>query len=103
MEANPIIAIVGGLNIDFILETDRIPDLGESKDALSSGQYHGGKGANTAVAALRASHNRPKEGLRPTLSPSDLPSAAKYTSTVPLARTRLALSWWRSWAKKVWM
>lgn len=75
MESYPVIAIVGGLNMDFVFETDRIPDLGESKDAISSGQYHGGKGANTAVAAVRASHVRPKEGLRPT--PTDTTSEVK--------------------------
>jgi hypothetical protein len=57
---------IGDLNIDFVLVTDRIPDFGESNDAISSGPYHGGKGANTAVAAVRASHVRPNEGLRPT-------------------------------------
>lgn len=72
-----MIAIVGGLNIDFVLETDRIPDLGESKDAISSGQYHGGKGANTAVAAVRATHVHPEEGLRPTPTPSDAASAVQ--------------------------
>lgn len=75
MEPCPVIAIVGGLNMDFVLETDRIPDLGESKDAISSGQYHGGKGANTAVAAVRASNVRPMEGLRPT--PTDPTSEVK--------------------------
>ncbi|KAK6524569.1 hypothetical protein TWF281_011473 [Arthrobotrys megalospora] len=57
------IAIVGGLNMDMIFSVDRVPDVGESKDALSLVQCPGGKGANTAVAAYRASHFKPsREG-----------------------------------------
>ncbi|KAK6495856.1 hypothetical protein TWF481_002901 [Arthrobotrys musiformis] len=50
------IAVVGGLNMDMIYCVDRVPNLGESKDAISFAQRPGGKGANTAVAAYRASH-----------------------------------------------
>lgn len=71
----PIIAVIGGVNMDFVLETDRIPDLGESKDAISSGEFPGGKGANTAVAAFRASHLRPSENNTPT--PSDIAAGVR--------------------------
>ncbi|KAK6331730.1 hypothetical protein TWF718_002273 [Orbilia javanica] len=55
------IAIIGGLNMDMIYSVDRIPDVGESKDAISLVQCPGGKGANTAVAAYRASHFNPSQ------------------------------------------
>ncbi|KKA22723.1 hypothetical protein T310_3266 [Rasamsonia emersonii CBS 393.64] len=59
MSSSPIIAVVGGLNMDTVFETERMPDLGESMDAISLANYPGGKGANTAIATYRASHNKP--------------------------------------------
>ncbi len=47
--------------MDMVLETERVPELGESMDSLSWGNYPGGKGGNTAVAAHRASHKKPRE------------------------------------------
>jgi ribokinase len=47
------ITIVGSLNMDLIIQTERIPDPGET---ILGGKYHtapGGKGANQAVAAAR--------------------------------------------------
>lgn len=55
----PRISIVGGINMDIVLECERIPDQGESMDSLSMDNFHGGKGANTAIAAFRASHKKP--------------------------------------------
>ena len=46
--------------MDMILETERIPEQGESMDSLSWGNYPGGKGGNTAVATYRASHKKPR-------------------------------------------
>lgn len=54
--AVPVIAIVGGINMDLIYETDRTPDLSESKDSASLVYCTGGKGANTAIATYRACH-----------------------------------------------
>lgn len=45
--------------MDTVFETERMPDLGESMDAISLANYPGGKGANTAIATYRASHNKP--------------------------------------------
>ena len=56
----PIIAVVGGLNMDMIFETERMPDLGESMDSTTLDNLHGGKGGNTAVAVYRASHVNPE-------------------------------------------
>ena len=54
-----IIAVIGGINMDLIMEVHRVPDAGESMDARSLTQLPGGKGANTAVAVYRASHPKP--------------------------------------------
>jgi ribokinase len=55
----PIIAVVGGLNMDLVFEIERMPDFGESMDALSVAECPGGKGNNTAIAIYRASHSKP--------------------------------------------
>lgn len=60
LKASPIIAVVGSLTHDIIFETERIPGLGESVASTSLATAHGGKGANIAIAAYRASHQRPK-------------------------------------------
>ena len=60
LTASPIIAVVGSLTHDIIFETERIPRIGESMAGTSLATAHGGKGANIAIAAHRASHNRPK-------------------------------------------
>jgi ribokinase len=59
MSSSPIIAVIGGLNMDMVFETERMPDFGESMDTMSLAYYPGGKGANTAIATYRASHNKP--------------------------------------------
>lgn len=61
LTASPIIAVVGSLTYDHIFETERIPKPGESIPSTSLINAHGGKGANIAVAAYRASHKRPKD------------------------------------------
>ncbi|TPX19108.1 uncharacterized protein E0L32_011181 [Thyridium curvatum] len=58
--AGPIISVVGGLNMDLFMETDRMPGIGESVDSRSLSMFPGGKGANTAIAAHRASHSKPR-------------------------------------------
>lgn len=47
------IAVVGSLNMDFFIETDAFPDIGET--VLGKGFFKalGGKGANQAIAAAR--------------------------------------------------
>ena len=57
--AGPIIAVVGGLNMDLIFETERMPEIGESMDSSTLVSFPGGKGANTAIATCRASRSRP--------------------------------------------
>ncbi|GAA0373230.1 ribokinase [Bacillus horti] len=49
----PKIAVVGSINLDYVVETNVLPDAGET--VLGQGYFfsHGGKGANQAVAASR--------------------------------------------------
>ncbi|KAK9423246.1 putative Ribokinase [Seiridium unicorne] len=54
-----VISVVGGLNMDMVFETLRVPDVGESIDGTSLETFPGGKGANTAIATYRGSHNKP--------------------------------------------
>lgn len=54
-----IVAVIGGINMDLLMEVHRAPEVGESMDALSLVSLPGGKGANTAVAAYRASRSKP--------------------------------------------
>lgn len=46
--------------MDLVYEVPRIPQVGESIDASSLQLLPGGKGANKAIAAHRASHLRPR-------------------------------------------
>jgi ribokinase len=48
------IAVLGSLNIDHTLQVERIPGPGETVSALRAAMGYGGKGANQAVAAVRA-------------------------------------------------
>ncbi len=45
------IAVVGSLNIDHIVITNRLPDLGETYLANEYHNARGGKAANAAVSA----------------------------------------------------
>ncbi|KAK3111307.1 putative ribokinase, partial [Teratosphaeriaceae sp. CCFEE 6253] len=47
------VAVIGSLNIDFIIRTPRVPDAGETLTAHSFDTGFGGKGANQAVACAR--------------------------------------------------
>lgn len=62
--ARPTVAVVGGLNMDLIFETGRMPGIGESMDCAAMASFPGGKGANTAVATYRAGRSRPTSGSK---------------------------------------
>jgi len=50
----PKVVVIGSANVDLTVKVDRLPELGET---VSEGEYYssfGGKGANQAVAALKA-------------------------------------------------
>ncbi len=48
------IAVIGSSNVDFIMQLERLPDVGETVTEGVFSQTFGGKGANQAVAAARA-------------------------------------------------
>jgi ribokinase len=50
--ANPIV-VVGSLNMDMVVRTQRHPQIGETVIGYDFRTYPGGKGANQAVAAAR--------------------------------------------------
>lgn len=50
------VAIIGGLDVDLVMITNRIPDRGESVLADEYVEVMGGKGANSAIATYRACH-----------------------------------------------
>lgn len=57
--------------MDLVYEVPRIPQVGESIDASSLQLLPGGKGANKAIAAHRASHLRPRTRSSPASSDTD--------------------------------
>ena len=47
------VIVVGSVNIDLVVTTDRLPGPGETVTGGRFARYHGGKGGNQAVAAAR--------------------------------------------------
>jgi ribokinase len=47
------IVVVGSINLDLVGGADRIPQVGETITGRTFNTFHGGKGANQAVAAAR--------------------------------------------------
>nr|WP_314900904.1 ribokinase [uncultured Deefgea sp.] len=47
------VLVVGSINMDLVAQVDQFPRLGETLFGRSFKTYHGGKGANQAVAAAR--------------------------------------------------
>lgn len=47
------IVVVGSINLDLVVAADRIPQAGETVFGKSFDTFHGGKGANQAVAAAK--------------------------------------------------
>lgn len=51
--ANPVIAVLGSLNLDTLLYVPHLPETGATVSATDMNIRLGGKGANQAIAALR--------------------------------------------------
>jgi len=47
------ILVVGSINLDYVIHTDRLPALGETITGSEFAMNYGGKGANQAVAAAK--------------------------------------------------
>jgi ribokinase len=47
------VVVVGSVNVDLVVTTERLPGPGETVVGGQFGQHHGGKGGNQAVAAAR--------------------------------------------------
>ena len=48
-----MITVIGSINMDLVVETDRLPDQGETVLGVRTSSLSGGKGANQAVAIAR--------------------------------------------------
>jgi ribokinase len=53
MAAPPRLTVVGSINLDLVVQADRLPRPGETLSGARFAQVPGGKGANQAVAAAR--------------------------------------------------
>lgn len=51
------VLVVGSINVDYVINTDRLPKLGETITGHSFSMNFGGKGANQAVAIAKAGCN----------------------------------------------
>jgi ribokinase len=49
----PLVVVVGSVNVDLVVATERLPGRGETVLGRRLERYGGGKGANAAVAAAR--------------------------------------------------
>src|SRR5699024_4774633 len=54
---NPIITVVGSMNMDLVVKTDEIPKVGETLLGKELLQIPGGKGANQGVAIAKLNNN----------------------------------------------
>ena len=52
-QPDPVVVIVGSVNVDLVVATERLPCRGETVLGSRLERYGGGKGANAAVAAAR--------------------------------------------------
>lgn len=53
MAQSPSVAVVGSINLDLVVRVPALPAPGETISGGDLARYHGGKGANQAVAAAR--------------------------------------------------
>lgn len=56
-----VISVIGYMDVDLFMKTERMPDPGECLQAQSYSAGPGGKGANAAMAAFRGCHIKVEE------------------------------------------
>ena len=56
-EGEPILAVVGAINVDLVATGAPLPGPGQTVTGATYSQHHGGKGGNQAVAAARVEMN----------------------------------------------
>ena len=84
------ISVIGTLNVDLIVFTDRIPEKGETVVSNRYFEGLGGKGANAAIAAYRTCHKKPRGNTQDLENPSvDPPAAEPITSPAATSNTHL--------------
>ncbi|HEX3300267.1 MAG TPA: ribokinase [Actinomycetota bacterium] len=54
MSAKPRVAVVGAVNVDLVVQLERLPVAGETMTDGTFSRHQGGKGGNQAVGAARA-------------------------------------------------
>lgn len=52
-----VLAVIGAINVDLVVNVDRLPGPGETVGGGTFARHQGGKGGNQAVAAARALHD----------------------------------------------
>ena len=52
------VLVVGSVNVDLVVQTERLPSPGETVLGGTFSRFHGGKGGNLAVAAARLGARR---------------------------------------------
>ena len=58
------VTVVGSINLDIVHRVERLPRPGETVLSLEMQRFLGGKGANQAVAAVRAGGDSPHRRYR---------------------------------------
>jgi len=82
------VVVIGSLNIDLVVSTDRLPAPGETVLGGRFATHHGGKGANQAVAAARAGARVTMIGAVGTDEHGEHAIASLESEGIDVSRTR---------------
>ena len=82
------VVVIGSVNVDLVVSTDRLPAPGETVLGGRYAIHHGGKGANQAVAAARAGARVTMIGAVGTDEHGDRSVAALESEGIDVARIR---------------
>ena len=82
------VVVIGSVNVDLVVSTDRLPAPGETVLGGRFAVHHGGKGANQAVAAARAGARVTMSGAVGTDEHGDRSVAGLQAEGIDVARIR---------------